>query len=96
MIELKTAGEIEAMAAAGAVVARALDAVEQAAQVGTRLDALDQVARQVLRESGASSPFLGYHPSFGGSPFPGVVCLSVNDAVLHGLETAAAARDGNA
>jgi methionyl aminopeptidase len=95
MVELKTPGEIDAMAAAGAVVAHALAAVEQAAQVGTRLDALDQVARQVLREAGARSPFLGYHPSFGGSPFPGVVCLSVNDAVLHGLPTAYRLRQGD-
>ena len=95
MVELKTPGEIDAMAAAGAVVARALAAVEQAAREGTRLDALDQVARQVLRGAGASSPFLGYHPSFGGSPFPGVVCLSVNDAVLHGLPTAYRLRHGD-
>ncbi len=95
MVELKTPGEIDAMAAAGAVVARALTAVEQAAQAGTRLDSLDHIARQVLREAGAGSPFLGYHPSFGGSPFPGVVCLSVNDAVLHGLPTAYRLRDGD-
>ena len=87
MVELKTPGEIEAMAAAGAVVASALAAVQAAAHVGTRLDALDQVARHVLHENRATSPFLGYHPSFGASPFPGVVCLSVNDAVLHGLPT---------
>ena len=95
MIELKTPGEIEAMAAAGAVVARALAEIERAAQVGTRLDALDAVAREVLRTAGATSPFLGYHPSFGAGPFPGVVCLSVNDAVLHGLPIAYRLRDGD-
>lgn len=95
LVELKTPGEIDAMAAAGSVVARALAVVEQAAQVGTRLNALDQVARQALRDAGADSPFLGYHPSFGGSPFPGVVCLSVNDAVLHGLPTTYRLRDGD-
>jgi methionyl aminopeptidase len=95
MVELKTPGEIEAMAAAGAVVARALSAVRTEATVGTRLDRLDQVAHQVLNEAGATSPFLGYHPSFGGSPFPGVVCLSVNDAVLHGLPTKHRLRAGD-
>lgn len=95
MVELKTPGEIDAMAAAGAVVARALAAVERAAQVGTSLDALDQVARQVLHDAGADSPFLGYHPSFGSTPFPGVVCLSVNDAVLHGPPSPYRLRDGD-
>jgi methionyl aminopeptidase len=87
MVELKTPVEIEAMAAAGAVVARALAEVRDHAMVGVRLRDLDQVAREVLRGAGASSPFLGYQPSFAPVPYPGVVCLSVNDAVLHGIPT---------
>ncbi len=87
MVELKTPGEIEAMAAAGDVVARALAAVRAGASVGISLRELDQVARDVLHAAGASSPFLGYQPSFASVPYPGVVCLSVNDAVLHGLPT---------
>jgi methionyl aminopeptidase len=95
MVELKTPGEIEAMAAAGAVVARALAATRDAAAEGVRLVELDQVARAVLREAGASSPFLGYQPSFASNPYPGVLCLSVNDAVLHGIPTRYRLRDGD-
>jgi methionyl aminopeptidase len=95
MVELKTPGEIEAMAAAGSVVARALAAVRAAARPGVRLVDLDAVAREVLRAAGASSPFLGYQPSFAHSPYPGVVCLSVNDAVLHGIPTRDKLRDGD-
>jgi methionyl aminopeptidase len=95
MVELKTAGEIEAMAAAGAVVARALAATRDAADVGVRLVELDQVARDVLRAAGAASPFLGYQPSFAQTPYPGVVCLSVNDAVLHGIPTRYRLREGD-
>lgn len=95
MVELKTPGEIAAMAAAGAVVARALAAVRAAARPGVRLSDLDQVAREVLRQAGASSPFLGYQPSFAHSPYPGVVCLSVNDAVLHGIPTRDKLHDGD-
>ncbi len=95
MVELKTPGEIEAMAAAGAVVARALAEVRDHAAVGVRTQDLDQVAREVLRGAGASSPFLGYQPSFASSPYPGVVCLSVNDAVLHGIPTDYRLRDGD-
>ncbi|HEV7203030.1 MAG TPA: type I methionyl aminopeptidase [Jatrophihabitans sp.] len=95
MVALKTAGEIEAMAAAGAVVARALAATRDAARPGVRLTELDEVAHAVLREAGASSPFLGYQPSFAPAPYPGVVCLSVNDAVLHGPPSHYALRDGD-
>lgn len=62
MIELKTPGEIETMRAAGIVVADALAAVRAEAAVGVSLTALDQVARDVLADAGASSPFLGYRP----------------------------------
>jgi methionyl aminopeptidase len=95
MVELKTPGEIDAMAAAGAVVARALNAVRSAAEPGVALQRLDEVAREVLREAGAGSPFLGYRPHFASTPFPGVVCLSVNDAVLHGIPTGYRLRDGD-
>jgi methionyl aminopeptidase len=95
VIELKTPGEIDAMAAAGAVVARALAAVRAASRPGVRLVELDQVAREVLREAGASSPFLGYQPGFARTPYPGVLCLSVNDAVLHGIPTRYELRAGD-
>ena len=95
MVELKTPGEIEAMAAAGEVVARALSAVRSDAEVGVSLFALDQVAREVLRVAGASSPFLNYQPSFASIPYPGVVCLSVNDAVLHGIPSEYRLREGD-
>src|SRR5690242_14348054 len=85
MVELKTPGEIEAMRAAGAVVAAALAEVRAHAAPGVRLDALAEVAREVLAKGGADSPFLGYQPSFAGSPFPAVICVSVNDAALHGI-----------
>jgi len=83
------------VAAAGAVVARALTTTRVAAEVGVRLVELDQVARDVLHQAGATSPFLGYQPSFAHTPYPGVVCLSVNDAVLHGIPTRYEFRDGD-
>ena len=85
MVELKTEAEIEAMAAAGAVVAEALRAVAERARPGRSTAELDKVAAQVLARHGAGSPFLNYHPSWAPSPFPAVLCVSVNDAVVHGV-----------
>ncbi|MFC9928068.1 type I methionyl aminopeptidase [Streptomyces sp. NPDC127190] len=95
MVELKTDTSIDAMHAAGQVVARALTAVRKAAAVGVSLLELDEVAREVLREAGASSPFLGYRPSFAPTPFPAVICASVNDAIVHGVPTRYRLRDGD-
>jgi methionyl aminopeptidase len=95
MIELRTPGEIEAMRAAGAVVADMLAAVRSAAAPGIRLTQLDEVARGVLADAGATSPFLGYAPLATTPPFPGVVCLSVNDVALHGMPTPQVLEDGD-
>ncbi len=95
MIELKTPSQIDAMRAAGAVVADVLGVVRAEAAVGVRLTYLDQAAREVLAQAGATSPFLGYQPGFAPIPYPGVVCLSVNDAVLHGLPTRYRLLDGD-
>ena len=95
MVEIKTPGEIEAMRAAGRVVAQALAAVRQKASAGVRLTELDEVAREVLRAAGASSPFLGYQPRFASVPFPAVICTSVNDAALHGIPTRYQLADGD-
>ncbi|MBJ6641084.1 type I methionyl aminopeptidase [Streptomyces sp. DHE7-1] len=95
MMDLKTDTSIDAMHAAGQVVGRALTAVREAAAVGVSLLELDEVARGVLREAGASSPFLGYRPSFALTPFPGVICASVNDAIVHGIPTRQRLSDGD-
>src|SRR5256884_8259813 len=95
MVELKTDAALDAMREAGRVVAHALAAAREAAAVGTRMTELDEVAHDVLRKAGASSPFLGYRPSFAPTPFPAVICASVNDAIVHGVPDGYPLRDGD-
>ncbi|MFJ8162761.1 type I methionyl aminopeptidase [Streptomyces sp. NPDC096136] len=95
MVHLKTDEAIDEMRAAGRVVAHALAAVREAARVGVSLLELDAVARAVLRGERATSPFLGYRPHFAPVPFPGVVCASVNDAIVHGVPDGYRLRDGD-
>ncbi|MFD3680788.1 type I methionyl aminopeptidase [Streptomyces sp. NPDC058613] len=95
MVELKTDKSIDEMRAAGRVVAHTLAAVREAAGVGVPLRDLDQVARGVLQEAGATSPFLGYRPGFAPVPFPAVICASVNDAIVHGIPGDYRLRDGD-
>ncbi|MEV0783849.1 type I methionyl aminopeptidase [Streptomyces sp. NPDC050423] len=95
MVQLKTDTSIEAMREAGRVVAQILAATRDAAAIGVSLRELDEVARGVLREAGAGSPFLNYRPDFAPVPFPGVICTSVNDAVVHGIPTDLRLRDGD-
>jgi methionyl aminopeptidase len=95
VVELKSPAEIEAMRAAGRIVATALAEMRKSAGVGVSLIELDEVARSVLAENGATSPFLHYQPSFAHTPFPAVICSSVNDAALHGIPTGYRLADGD-
>jgi methionyl aminopeptidase len=82
-IELKTEEQLRLMRAAGLVVARALQAMTDAVAADVTTKDLDAIARDVLREAGATSSFLGY--DIGNGPYPGVICASVNDRVVHGI-----------
>ncbi|MCW2517982.1 MAG: methionine aminopeptidase type [Mycobacterium sp.] len=95
MVELKTETQIAAMTEAGAVVAEALRAVIEYAAPGRSTLDLDRVASDVLAKHGAASPFLDYHPRWAPVPFPAVLCVSVNDAVVHGIPTHRALADGD-
>jgi methionyl aminopeptidase len=77
------------------VVARILAAARAQAKAGMRVTELDEAARAVLAEAGATSPFLGYRPSFASVPYPAAICVSVNDAALHGIPDRHRLTDGD-
>lgn len=95
MIELKTPTEVQQMRPAGVFVASVLSALKERAAVGVNLLELDALAHEMIRDAGASSCYIDYHPSFGASPFGKVLCTSVNDAVLHGLPHDYVLKDGD-
>jgi methionyl aminopeptidase len=95
VIELRTLAEIEQMRPAGRFVAEVLTRLAKVADVGVNLLELDALAHDMIRERGAESCYIDYHPSFGAMPFGKVLCTSVNDAVLHGLPHDYVLRDGD-
>lgn len=95
MVELKTAAEIERMGVAGQFVAEVLAELREQAAIGVNLLDLELHVRERIRERGAVSCYWDYSPSFGRGPFRNTVCLSVNDAVLHGLPHDYPLRDGD-
>lgn len=76
-------------------MARAHEAVRAAADVGVTLWELDEVAAGVLAEHGAQPAFLGYHPHFAPTPFPGAICASVNEVIVHGIPDRRELGDGD-
>ena len=92
---LKNPAQIDAMRPAGRFVAGVLSSLRDVAREGMTLKQLDTHAHQMIDAAGAHSVYLGYHPSFGAMPYPGVLCTSVNDAALHGLPSDYVLADGD-
>lgn len=89
VITIKTAGEFEKMAVAGAAVAAVHEAVRQAAAPGVTTAELDRISAEVLRLHGCRSSFLGYHG------FPATICASPNETIVHGIPDGYKLADGD-
>ena len=84
MIYIKTKKEIDLVRESCRIVAETLQLVGSNVKVGVSTIELDQIAEDYIRSNNASPAFKGY--SQGGLPgFPGSVCTSLNDAVVHGI-----------
>ena len=82
VVTLKRPTEIARMRAAGQILAGILDVLEGELRPGITTGELDEIAARMIRDAGAVSSFLGYGSN---PPFPGVICASVNDEVVHGI-----------
>lgn len=95
MIFLKTEDEIELMRAANLLVGATLAEVGRAIKPGITTAELDRLADTFIRDHGAVPTFKGFPNPYGG-PFPGSICTSVNDVVVHGIPNEATVlRDGD-
>lgn len=79
MIIIKNKQEIEYMRSAGKVVAETLAKIEEAVKPGITTMELDKIAEDYITKCGAKPSFKGYYG------FPGSVCASVNNEVVHGI-----------
>jgi methionyl aminopeptidase len=88
-IHLKSAHEIEIMREAGRIVALTIEELRKAAQPGRTTKDLDRVAAETFKKHGASTAI---PPSYN---FPGHICVSVNDQVVHGIPGPRRLREGD-
>jgi methionyl aminopeptidase len=95
MITLKSPAQLQRMREAGRVVAHTLQQVTEAARPGVSLAELDAVGAASIRTAKARPSFLQYHPTFAPRPFPAVLCLSVNDVIVHGIPDKRVLREGD-
>jgi methionyl aminopeptidase len=88
-IEIKSPAEIELMRRAGLVVGETLDLLRASVRAGVSTGELDAIAEDNIRGSGATPSFKGYHG------FPGSICASVNEEVVHGIPGDRVLADGD-
>lgn len=94
-IELKTAAQIRQMRRAGQIVAETLASVRDQAAAGMTTADLDALARDCLNKHGAASNFLNYGADRATAGFPGVMCTSVNDEIVHGIPSGRSMSEGD-
>lgn len=85
MIELKSAREIDLMRAAGMVVGETLYTLCKATEPGVTTAQLNELAGKTIKSYGAESAFLHYEVDNLRDPYPGIVCISINEEVVHGI-----------
>jgi methionyl aminopeptidase len=95
MIQIKSESEVAQMREAGLVVGRTLEALRAAAVPGVSTKELDELAEASIREAGAVPSFKGYQPHPAVPPFPGSICASVNEEIVHGIPGPRRLRDGD-
>ncbi|PIQ36108.1 MAG: type I methionyl aminopeptidase, partial [Candidatus Yonathbacteria bacterium CG17_big_fil_post_rev_8_21_14_2_50_43_9] len=82
---IKTAEEIEIIRAGGRRLARILSAVRDAIKPGVTTGELDRLTEKLMREGGDEPAFLHYTPEGMTIAYPGTLCVSVNDEIVHGI-----------
>ncbi len=95
MISIKTEQEIERMRASGALLARCMKEVLLHVKPGVTTFELDVIAQQCITGAGAVPSFKGYPGPPGCRPFPGSICVSVNEEVVHGVPKKEVLKDGD-
>ncbi len=86
MVTIKSKSEIEKMREAGRVANLAQKAIEQAIRPGISTMELDKIAEKIIRENGGIPAEKGYPSGIRGVPdFPGSICASINDNIIHGI-----------
>ena len=85
MAMIKTPQEIEKMHRGGELLSRTLREIREKCVVGVSTEALDRIARERFAEAGGTASFLGYRMGNEGPAYPGALCVSINDEVVHGL-----------
>lgn len=85
MIIYKSPDEIAKMRRAGQITAGAIQAILDVVTPGMTTHDLDQIAERHIRSHDAIPSFLGYGGSRGVTPFPGTICASINEEIVHGI-----------
>lgn len=84
-ITLRSAREIEMLRKAGAVVADVLLKLQEVAKPGITTGQLDKLAIEMAKAVGAATLFKGVESPYAKRPFPGAICASLNEQVVHGI-----------
>ena len=85
MIKIKSPEEINLMKVAGRVTAEVLDIMREVIKPGISTGELDRIAEEHIRKNNGIPAFKNYRPDSSMTPFPGTICASINEEIVHGI-----------
>lgn len=94
MIQLKSQSDLEKMRVAGRHVAEILLLLREQVRPGMTTGQINEICVREIRNRGLESSFLGYGPG-GAPPYPGVICTSINEEIVHGIPGERAVCEGD-
>ena len=95
MIYLKNREEIELIREAALMVSRTLGIIAKEIKPGVLPISLDKLAEEFIRDNGGIPAFKGFKGGRGAPDFPATLCISINEAVVHGIPTNTPLKEGD-
>ena len=92
---IKSKKEIELLGESGRRLSAVLDELARRVVPGVTTKELDDLAIELITKKGDKPAFLGYQPYGSSTPYPGALCVSVNDEIVHGIPSDKIIKEGD-
>lgn len=92
---VKNQKELEILRAGGKILSDTLKILAQASLPGVTTEYLNKLAQELILKAGAEAAFFNYQPSWASSPFPAILCVCINEEIVHAIPSSRQLKNGD-